>query len=313
MGVNPDVSIVVVTHEGRERALATFHSMRAALGDVEAEWLVVDSGSTDGTPDAIEAAFPDLRVTRAPNVGFAAANNMAIPAARGRYVLLLNPDIEVVDGTLAELVGALDARPDVGAASVVQLWPNGRLQHTIRRFPSPARQLGEALLLTRVPGLRGLSEEVRDEALYEREVSADWLVGSFLLVRAAAVADAGLLDERFFLFSEETDWCRRLRAAGWDIRHLPLARMVHHTGRMIRPDLYAQNSHSKLLYGQKHFGPLGRFCFRLALAVRHLLRVCVLLPVALVHPVKRGRLRAEWRALGVVLGFSAPPLRPLFS
>ena len=94
----PDVSIVVVTHQGRERALQTLESMQASLGEVAVEWLLVDSGSSDGTPDAIEAQFPDLQVTRVPNVGFAAGNNVALPRAQGRYVLLLNPDIEIPDG-----------------------------------------------------------------------------------------------------------------------------------------------------------------------------------------------------------------------
>ncbi len=307
---SPDVSIIVVTHEGRERALETLRSAHGALGAVKAQWLVVDSGSTDGTPEAIEREFPALEVTRLANVGFAAANNTALRSASGRYVLLLNPDIEIVDGTVEELVAMLDARPEVGVASVTQLWPDGALQHTIRRFPSPTRQLGEALLLSRLPPFAHLREEEGDEEVYSREVSADWLVGSFLLVRRDAIDTAGLLDERFFLFSEETDWCRRLRSAGWDIRHFPAMTAIHHTGRMMRPDLYAQNSHSKLLYGRKHFRPLGRIVFRGSLALRHALRVAALAPAAAARPALRGRAHAEARALRVVLGLTPPPLRP---
>ena len=107
MSRTPDVSIVVVTHQGRERALETLDSVQASLGDVTVEWLLVDSGSTDGTPDAIEARFPGVNVTRVANVGFAAGNNVALLKARGRYVLLLNPDIELVTGTLEDLVKAM--------------------------------------------------------------------------------------------------------------------------------------------------------------------------------------------------------------
>src|SRR6185436_4634418 len=141
----PDLSVIVVTHDGAERALATLASARDATGDIVAEWHVVDSGSTDGTPAAIEQRFPEIALTRLQNVGFAAGNNVALREARGRYVLFLNPDIEIVAGTFADLVAALDARPQVGAASVVQTWPDGTLQRTIRRFPTPVRQLGEAL------------------------------------------------------------------------------------------------------------------------------------------------------------------------
>jgi GT2 family glycosyltransferase len=303
----------MVTHQGRELPVQALRSAHARTGAIDVEWLLVDSGSTDGTPELLEAAFPELVVSRLANVGFAAANNSIIARARGRWLLLLNPDMEIVEGTLAELVAALDARPEIGAASVIQQWPDGRVQETIRRFPSPSRQLGEALWLARVPGLSVLSEEERHPAAYRAERSADWLVGGFLVVRRKAVEVTGGLDERFFLFSEETDWCLRLRAAGWDVRHLPVMTVTHHTGRMARPDLFAQNSHSKLLYARKHFGLVRRATFRTALAARHALRMLLLLPVAAARPGLRPRLEAERRALLVVLGWSAPPFRPVAS
>jgi GT2 family glycosyltransferase len=306
-----DLTVIVVTHQGGPMAVQTLRSARERLGALEAEWIVVDSGSTDGTPELIESELPDLHVRRLPNVGFAAGNNSALPDARGRYVLLLNPDMEIKDGTLADLVAALDERPEVGVASIVQLDEDGGVQETIRRFPSPGRQFGEALQITRLPGFSHLSEEERREARYWTEVSADWLVGGFLLVRREAVADAGGLDERFFLYSEETDWCYRLRAAGWEVRHLPVMTAVHHCGRMARPDLYAQNSHSKLLYATKHFSVGRAAAFRAALAVRHGLRLALLGTLAVARPALRERAAAERRALTVVLGLAPPPFAPV--
>jgi GT2 family glycosyltransferase len=306
-----DLSVIVVTHQGGEMAVRTLRSAQAALGELEAEWLVVDSGSTDGTPELIEAAFPDLRVRRLANVGFAAGNNSALADARGRYVLLLNPDMEITSGTLADLVAAMDGRPRVGVASIVQVGTDGVVQETIRRFPSPARQLGEALRLTALPGLARLSEEERRPGRYWTEVSADWLVGGFLIVRREAIAAAGGMDERFFLYSEETDWCYRLRAAGWEIRHLPVMTATHHCGRMARPDLYAQNSHSKLLYASKHFSAGRAAAFRAALAVRHGLRLAALGALALSRRELRDRVAAERRALSVVLGLAPPPFAPV--
>ncbi|MCW3015523.1 MAG: glycosyl transferase family 2 [Solirubrobacterales bacterium] len=303
---DPDLTVIVVTHEGRDLAVRALRSARDRSGAVRVQWLVVDSGSSDGTPDVIDQAFPDLRVERCANVGFAAANNIALRSARGRWVLLLNPDMEVVGGTLAELVAALDARAGVGAASVIQQWPDGRLQPTIRRDPSPGRQLGEALMLGRFAG-----EEESRLRRYEREQPADWLVGGFLVVRRAVIDAVGGLDERFFLFSEEADWCRRIRADGWDVRHLPIMRVIHHTGRSARPDLYAQNSHSKLLYARKHFTPRGRAAFHSALVLRHALRLTGLLPLALLRAAWRPRVQAERRALLVVIGLVAPPFTPL--
>ena len=310
MQARPDLSVIVVTHQGRDLVLQVLRTALAATGPITAEWLVVDSGSTDGTPDAIERELPQVRVIRRPNIGFAAGNNVALEAARGRYVLLLNPDIEIVKGTLAELVEAMDQRPEVGISSAVTHYPDGALQASIRRFPSPTRQLGEALMLTRVGALQHLSEDEERAEVYDAEQSADWLSGSFLLARREAVEQAGGMDERFFLFSEETDWCKRVRAAGWDIRHLPTMRLTHHTGRTERPDLFAQNSYSKVLYARKHFRLPARTVFRAALALRHALRCVGFAAPALRRPELRERVAAERLALLVVLGLMPPRYRP---
>ena len=254
----PDLSVIVVTHDRTELALATLASARAAADGVEAQWLVVDSGSTDDTPVVIERRFPDVQVLRCANIGFAAANNVALPLAHGRYVLLLNPDVEIASGTFAQLLAALDARPRVGIASVIQQGADAELQLSIRRYPSPLRSLGEALALTRGGALSALtrgrfSEEERVPARYREERSVDWLVGAFLIARAEVVAAIGGLDERFFLYSEETDWCYRARAAGWDVRHLPRMVVTHHNTPTARPELVAQLSYAKLLFARKHY------------------------------------------------------------
>jgi N-acetylglucosaminyl-diphospho-decaprenol L-rhamnosyltransferase len=310
MPQRPDLSVIVVTHQGRDLALRVLRTARAATGPIDVEWLVVDSGSSDGTPDAIERELPEVKVLRRPNIGFAAGNNVGLGSARGRYVLLLNPDLEIVDGTLAELVAAMDERPEVGIGSSITHYPDGELQASIRRFPSPARQLGEALLLARLPRFAHLQEDELRADVYEREQSADWLSGSFLLARREAVEQVGGFDERFFLFSEETDWCLRVRAAGWDIRHFPTMRLTHHTGRTERPDLFAQNSYSKVLYARKHFAPVTRAAFRAALGLRHALRWAVFALPALRRPELRERVAAERLALLVVVGAVAPRYVP---
>jgi GT2 family glycosyltransferase len=306
----PDLSIVVVSHQGRDKVLQVLRAAHVATGPIDVEWLLVDSGSTDGTPDAVEREFPHIAVTRKPNVGFAVGNNVAFECARGRYVLLLNPDMEIVTGTLAGLVAEMDARPDVGISSAVTYYPDGRLHATIRRFPSPLRQLGEALMLTRITIFEHLQEEDSRLEVYETEHLADWVAGGFMLVRREVLEQVGGLDERFFLFSEETDWCKRVRSAGWRICHFPTMRLTHHTGRASRPDLYAQNSHSKLLYARKHFSRPARLGFRTALALRHAVRYASFAPRVRQRPEFRQRVDAERLALLVVLGVVAPPYRP---
>ena len=306
----PDLSVITVTHNGREMALRTLRSALAAAGSASIEWLVVDAGSSDGTPDAIESELEQVRVLRRDNRGFAASNNVALTQARGRYVLLLNPDVEIRSGTLGELVAAMDERPQLGMASVVQRGTEGELQPSIRRFPSPLRSLGESLFAAHWPAMRTLQELETRPAPYEREHQVDWLVGAFLIARREAVQAVGPMDERFFLYSEEIDWCYRFRQAGWPVAHLPSMVITHHCGGRSHGDLMAQLSHSRLLFAEKHYGPARRLGIRAALASGHVIRIAVFGPLALIRPAQRDRVRAEWAALRVILGRAAPPLGP---
>jgi GT2 family glycosyltransferase len=303
----PDLSVIVVTHNRPELALTTLGSARAAVRALDVQWIVVDSGSSDDTPARVQSAFPDVELLREPNVGFAAANNRGLRLARGRYVLLLNPDVETVSGTFDELLGTLDERPEIGLASVVQSAPDGTLQHSIRRFPSAWRSLGEAIAASRWSPLSSWREEETRTSRYLSDVSADWLVGAFLIVRAAALEQVGDLDERFFLYSEETDWCYRFHQAGWEIAHIPLMTVIHHTGPTSRTDLHAQLSYAKILFAGKHYGPLRTFGVRAALALRHTLRAIGCAILARARPRWGARAPLERHALAVVLGLAKPP------
>lgn len=306
--MQPDLSVVIVTHNGRERAVETVRRARAATGDIDVQWLVVDSGSSDGTPDALGARWPDLNIERRTNIGFAAANNVALARARGRYVLLLNPDIDIERGTLAGLVAELDRRPDIGAASVVQLFPGGVApQPSARNFASPGRELANALFLSRLPFLRRLGEQVAIPRDGMSDRSVDWVVGAFLVVRREVIEQVGDLDERFFLYSEEEDWCLRIRRAGWDVRHLPTLRVIHHGGGYPSAQLAAQLTHSKLLLAQKHFGPDRRWAYRGAIALRHGLRLVLSAAASPFASAARRRLRGEAAALSIALGLSDAP------
>lgn len=303
----PDLSVIVVTHNRTELALTTLRSARAAIRNIDVQWIVVDSGSSDGTPEAIQSAYTDVQVLRERNIGFAAANNRGLPYARGRYVLLLNPDVETAVGTFDELIAILDERPAVGVASVVQNAPDGRLQHSIRRFPSPWLALGEALGVARWTPLSHWREEDQRPARYRIEGSADWLVGAFLIARADALAEVGGLDERFFLYAEETDWCYRFHQAGWDVLHLPMMTVTHHTGTTYAPDLCAQLSYAKLLFAQKHYGGMRSATIRAELILRHALRTAGATVLGRLGPQWVERATAERRALTVVLGLAEPP------
>jgi GT2 family glycosyltransferase len=297
-----DLSVVIVTHNGRELTLRALESAMAATGDITVEWILVDSGSTDGVADAIVERWPRLEVTRLPNLGFAAANNVGFAAARGRYVLALNPDTEIRAGTFAELVHELDGRPAIGAAGVIQESADGSLQASIRRDPSVGRALSEALWLRRLPGLAGWQESELREAAYLDDAAVDWVVGAFLVLRREALDEVVGFDERFFMYSEEADLCRRVRASGWEVRHLPTLRILHHGGAP-SPRLVAQHAYSRLAYARKHQGSLQALAFRGVVVLHHLIRTVAL---ALVSG-RSERVAGQARALKVALGIAPPP------
>jgi N-acetylglucosaminyl-diphospho-decaprenol L-rhamnosyltransferase len=269
-----DLAIITVsTNEGRwlRPCLSTVF---AHLGDISADVVVVDNASTDGTAELVATEFPAARVVPSANHGFSHANNRALMTCDARYVLFLNPDTEVLDGTFADLVAAMDARPEVGLVGVRQVNGEGRLDPTIRRFPNALRALGDAFASERLPGRPSwLGERERDLALYERECAIDWTSGSFMLVRREAIESAGFLDERFFIYSEETDLCRRIKQAGWQIRHLPQMTIVHHAGKAgVKPNIESLNAYNRIVYARKHFSPAHRGAYRCAVLLRHALR-----------------------------------------
>jgi N-acetylglucosaminyl-diphospho-decaprenol L-rhamnosyltransferase len=303
----PDLSVVVVTFNRTDMAMRTISSARSSVGGITAEWHVVDSGSTEPVADTIERAWPDIQVLRGPNAGFAAANNLALPHARGRYVLLLNPDVEIEAGTFEALVSALDSRPEVGMASVIQQAADGSLQYSIRRDPSPLRMFGEALAPGKLSKILRCGEVEARSSSYSQESTADWLCGAFLIARAEVIEQIGGLDDEFFLYSEETDWCYRCRQAGWAVRHLPVMTVTHDSQRGYSSDQMAQLTYSRILFSRKHMTHRQRAALRFALALNHALRVSAATVAARFRESYRSRAAAEGHGLSVALGRSGSP------
>jgi N-acetylglucosaminyl-diphospho-decaprenol L-rhamnosyltransferase len=302
----PDLAIVVVsTNEAHwlERCLSTtFERAGGASLDV----IVVDNASTDGTREFVESRFPQARVVSSPNRGFAYGNNRGLERSGARYLLLLNPDTEVVDGTFGELVQLLDAQPQVGVVGVRQVAADGTLWPTVRRFPSVTRTLGEALFSERWPvHPPWAGERVLDDRVYEREYDCDWTSGSFMLVRREALLSVGLLDERYFIYSEEPDLCLRIKRNGWRVRHLPQMTIVHHADKAgLRPHMVAQDAYARKQYARKHFTPWHRGLFLSALSLRHLIRAT---RTGAVSPEATARSEGARRALLTLAGRAEPP------
>jgi GT2 family glycosyltransferase len=269
-----DLAIITVSTNEAEWIRPCLKTVFTHVGDVSVDVVVVDNESTDGTADLVAREFPDARVVRSRNHGFSHGNNRALMTCNSRYVLFLNPDTEILEGTFADLVRMMDDRPTVGLIGVRQVVTDGRLDATIRWFPNALRAMGDALLAERLPRRpHWLGERELDPASYEQEFDCDWTSGSFMLVRREAIESAGYLDERYFLYCDETDFCRRIKTAGWEVRHLPQMTILHHDGKAgIKPSLVSIGANSRKLYARKFFSPLHRGAYLSAVMLKLLLR-----------------------------------------
>ncbi len=253
---------------------------------------VVDNASSDGSPAAIAAEFPQVHlIVNSENRGFAAANNQALRLARGRYALLLNSDSVVLDQAVQRCVAFADANPDIGVVGCRAEWADGRFQFTYLRFADLLGVLTDAL---GVDSLRSRNRSRRARYwghIFTEPHDLDVVAGCFFLVRAAVVRQVGLLDEEFFMYGEEAEWCWRIRQAGWRICYYPHARIIHHGGGSANP-LPAASTLSKrkavLLFLRKTRGPLYAWVGNLIMAIGALLRAPAWFGVALWHALQSG-------------------------
>lgn len=265
----PDLSVVVVSRDVRDLLAACLESLHQSDNGFVIETLVVDAASSDGSSAMVRQRFPAVRqLASRENLGFTRGNNWAIRLARGRHVMLLNPDTVVRPGALRALVTFLDAHPDVGVAAPKLVFPDGSVQSSRRRFPRPVTGFVESTVLERWLGRSRVVREYRlDDGPADAPQDVDWVVGAAMVVRREAFEQAGLLDERFFMYSEEVDLCRRIRAAGWRVVYVPDAVVVHHEGRSSEQNLVQRNldfHESRFRYYRKHFGRAWSLALRLA-------------------------------------------------
>jgi GT2 family glycosyltransferase len=223
------------------------------------EILVIDSASEDDSVSMVKTEFPHVRLYASErNLGYTGGNNLGMRQSQGCYVLLLNPDTEVLDDALAAMVGYMACNPQVAVVGPQLLWPDGSVQSSQRRFPSLHTALIESTFLQKWfpnhPALRHYYMQDRPDS---EAGAVDWLNGSCLLVRRNVIEQVGLLDDRFFMYSEELDWQKRIVDAGWKVVYLPRARVVHHEGKssgQVVAFRHIRFSTSKVLYFLKHHG-----------------------------------------------------------
>lgn len=245
----PDVAVVVVTYD----ALPWIEQCLQSLVGTEA--VVVDHGSSDGTVSLVRERFPDVRLVEQENLGLGAGWNRGIRETESRYVLILNADAWLVGDALERLVAFADTRPEAAVVGPRLRYPDGRLQRSVRGFPTLWRLATEYFFLRKLaPRSRALNAFYAGGFDHDEVREADVVMGACMLVRRAAIDQVGPLDEDFFLFSEETDWCYRFRQAGWEVVFFPGAECTHVGGASHGGRLYREILRGHLRFLSKHRG-----------------------------------------------------------
>jgi hypothetical protein len=222
-----DISFIIVNWNTREILIDCLNSIYKTVTDIDSEIYVVDNNSTDGSQDAVKNGFPDVKlIENSTNTGFAHANNQALSVMQGRFAVLLNSDAVLQEGAIKSLLDFMNNTPKVGIAGVQLLNKDGSRQNSIDNFPSLETEIFNKSILrlifpNRYPG-KG--------RVYHNPIEVDSVIGACLMARKEAIDAVGLLDEDYFIFLEETDWCFRMHKKGWKIYHVPDARVFHLSG-----------------------------------------------------------------------------------
>jgi len=217
-----DLSVIISTYKERELLKKCLESVFASTTNFAFEVIVTDSGSFDGSVEMVRNDFPKVKVLdNQKNLGFAGVNNVAIKQAIGKYILLLNADTQVRANTFDASIKYMDAQPEVGAMGAKVLLPNGELDKACRRkFPNPWNSF------LRLFGLKKFSNYNINTPI-DQETEVDAIMGAYFLIRKSVVDQVGMLDEEFFMYGEDLDWCWRIKEAGHKIMYYPQAEITH--------------------------------------------------------------------------------------
>jgi hypothetical protein len=302
-----DLSIIIVNWNVRDLLEACLHSIERSLSQspaLRAEVIVIDSASADGSVDMIRSWFPEVRLLAAEeNIGFTRGNNIGFEIAGGRHLLMLNPDTEIHADALAQMAAYLDAHPDVGIVGPHTLNSDGTHQSTRRRFPTVRLAFFESTWF------QGYAPRALLDHFYARDLAddataeVDWVQGSALMARREVVEQIGGLDPGYVMYSEELDWCRRAKQAGWRVMYLGTITITHHGGKS--SDQVTARSHihfqsSKLRYFRKHHGRSAAAGLRAFLLATYAWQIALEGVKSLLgskRPMRRARIQAYWQVL----------------
>ncbi|MFB0555255.1 MAG: glycosyltransferase family 2 protein [Phycisphaerae bacterium] len=307
-----DLSIIIVNWNTRSILCDCLRSIYDQGGERDIEVIVIDNASTDGSVEMVKKDFPQVTLIKnSQNLGFARANNIGIHQSSGRYICLVNSDVIVLNGCIENLISFMDNYPTAGMVGPRILNQDRTLQPSCRHFPTIWNNLCQALGLNKLfPKSRFFSETFMNYWAHDIVQKVDVLSGCFWMIRREALNKVGLLDEDFFIYGEDLDWCRRFHHAGWDIIFYPNAETIHTGAASSNNDpirFYIEMQKADLHYWQKHHGSIGRTVYAAIIFLRHLLR---LVPIGLLYvfrPSHRETISFKWkRSLACIRFILAP-------
>lgn len=278
--VHDALSIVIVNWNTRELLAQCLTSILAQVEPTQTEIWVVDNASSDHSVELLRDRFPSVKfISSRVNLGFAAANNLALRRAHGKFILLLNPDTIVGPGAIARLADFLDAHADVGAVAPRLVNPDGSLQVSCEPFPTLFREFWRLFHLDR---WRRFASYAPTRWMQSTPQRVDVARGACLMVRRSVFEQLGWFDEQFFMYSEEVDLCRRLACAGYAVVWLPDAQVMHlgaQSTRQVEDAMFFQLYKGKIQYFRKHYGTVAAWIYRAILFVAAAARL-ILSPLA---------------------------------
>lgn len=254
-----DLSILIVSYNTCQLTLDAIRSIYQSVTNYSYEIIVIDNNSMDHSVEQIRHHFPEvILIQNDTNVGFSRANNQGMRIAKGRYILLLNSDTIIQPDTLQVMLNFMDQHPKVGASGCKVVLPNGRLDKACRRgFPTPSASFyyvfGFSKLFPKTPKFNQYHLSYLDPDL---DYPVDCLVGAFMLVRKEVIEQVGMLDEDFFMYGEDVDWCYRIKKAGWQIYYYPKTSIVHYKGASSKRKPYKiiyEFHRAMFLFHNKHY------------------------------------------------------------
>jgi len=259
-----DLSIIIVNYNVQRNLRQCLQSISRSRKEVSLETIIVDNNSNDGSIEMVKEEFPEVElVENCQNLGFAKAINQGLKESEGRYLLLLNPDTIVLPDALGKMVEFMDGNPQAGALGCKLLNSDGSLQQSCRSFPTLTTAFFENTGLEKLfPRNKFIGRHRMGYWGHNDIREVDQPTGAALMVRREIISQVGLMDEQFYMYYDDVDWCYRIKRKGWKIYFIPLAQIIHYGSQSSRsnmPEMKIQRYKSRHKFFRKHYGMLSEW------------------------------------------------------